>query len=154
MSADSVRDAFADSAGFGTLDRMESQRTIGDLAREAGVPTSTVRYYERAGFIDPDGRSNSNYRLYGDRALDRLRFIRTAQSAGFTLSDIKSLLELRDGNATRCEEVRLIVERRLEGVEERIDEFKQVRRVLKSFLEICRRSQEDDACGVIEKLDS
>lgn len=133
---------------------MQSLLRIGDLSREAGVPTSTVRYYEREGLLAPEGRSDANYRLYGDRALVRLRFIRSAQAAGFTLSDIKSLLKLKDGNTTRCSEVKAVIEQRLAGIEERINDLRQMERMLKSFLKICQRSQAADSCEVIDKLDS
>ena len=132
---------------------MAHQRTIGDLSREADVPISTVRYYERTGLITPDSRTDANYRLYGDGAVERLRFIRTAQASGFTLADIKVLLEMKDGNMTRCKEVKPIVEQRLANVEARIEEFQQFRRMLQSFLDICSSTDEDDACGVMDRLD-
>ncbi len=132
---------------------MSYQRTIGDLSREADVPISTVRYYERTGLITPDGRTGANYRLYGDGAVERLHFIRTAQASGFTLADIKVLLEMKDGNMTRCKEVKPIVEQRLAGVEGRIEEFQQFRRMLRSFLDICSSTDEDDSCGVMDRLD-
>ncbi len=66
--------------------------TIGELAKSAKVPTSTVRYYEREGILKPSGRSASNYRLYSQEDLYRLRFIRSAQATGFTLADVTVLL--------------------------------------------------------------
>ena len=62
--------------------------TIGELAKAARVPTSTVRYYEREGILRPAGRSSSNYRLYAKEDIERLRFIRGAQATGFTLRDV------------------------------------------------------------------
>ena len=56
--------------------------TIGQLAKEGGVPTSTVRYYERIGLLHPNDRTGGNYRVYSDTALERLRFIRAAQATG------------------------------------------------------------------------
>lgn len=70
---------------------MNMTYTIGQLARAVGVPTSTVRYYERIGLLQPDGRTAGNYRLYGKEALECLRFIRAAQATGFTLEDITHL---------------------------------------------------------------
>ncbi len=72
--------------------QVATKLTIGELAKAAGVPTSTVRYYERAGILRPSGRSAGNYRVYSKSELERLRFIRAAQATGFTLDDIKSLL--------------------------------------------------------------
>ena len=67
---------------------MASPYTIGQLARAAGLPTSTLRYYERAGLLEPTGRSEGNYRLYGEEALERLRFIRAAQATGLNRASI------------------------------------------------------------------
>src|SRR6266542_5401936 len=69
--------------------------TIGELARRPGIGQSTVRYYERAGVLPQPGRTAANYRLYADDAVTRLRFIRRAQQLGFTLNEIKGLLDLR-----------------------------------------------------------
>lgn len=132
---------------------MENQRTISDLARDADVPISTVRYYERSGLVYPDTRTEANYRIYGDGAVVRIRFIRSAQAAGFTLSDIKLLLELKDGNKARCSEVQPVVEARLEDVDARIKELQEVSGILHSFRDICRRTNADDSCEVIDKLD-
>ncbi|MCH8135258.1 MAG: MerR family transcriptional regulator, partial [Proteobacteria bacterium] len=88
---------------------MSPRLTIGALAKQAGVPTSTVRYYERRGLLRPEGRSEGNYRLYGEEAMDRLQFVRSAQAAGFTLSDISALLRFRDGDAAPCKEVQDLI---------------------------------------------
>jgi len=80
--------------------------TIGQLASTAGVPSSTVRYYERQGLLSPDGRTGGNFRVYDGESLRRLRFIRTAQSTGFRLKDIQRLLEMRGGSSGSCCDVR------------------------------------------------
>jgi DNA-binding transcriptional MerR regulator len=127
--------------------------SIGDLAAKAGVPTSTIRYYERSGLVSPASRSESNYRLYDQEAVDRLRFIRAAQSAGLTLADIKTLLEYRDGVVAPCREVRVLIEHRLVLIEEKMKEFRHVQRVLKSYLSVCKQSDQEDPCQVLDQLD-
>jgi DNA-binding transcriptional MerR regulator len=91
--------------------------TIGQLAHAVGVPASTLRYYERAKLLRPDGRTGGNYRVYGASALERLRFIRAAQANGFTLDDILALLSFRDGATARCKEVQRLIKDRLRGCE-------------------------------------
>ncbi len=78
---------------------MRSKRdfTIGALARAAEIAVTTVRYYERIGLLVPDDRSSGNYRLYSPASLRRLKFIRAAQSIGFTLDDVQALLGAQDG---------------------------------------------------------
>ena len=131
---------------------MATEYTIGPLAAAAGVPTSTVRYYERVGLVEADGRSESNYRLYGPDALERVRFIRAAQATGFSLDDIKALLALRDGVAAPCGTVRQLIEERISHVGERMKDLRHVQKVLKASLELCLESEESETCKVIEQL--
>ena len=131
---------------------MRDQRTIGELAHEAGIPTSTLRYYERSGLLQPAERTETNYRLYGPQEIERLRFIRAAQATGFTLSDIKSLLDYRDGLTVACRDIRLLIENRLAMVEERAREYRHIQKVLRSFLKECLEAEQDEPCHVIKKL--
>ena len=66
--------------------------TIGQLAKQMGVRTSTLRYYEKEGLITPDGRSDAGYRLYKPEAAQTIQLIQRAQRVGFSLADIKALL--------------------------------------------------------------
>ncbi|MBI4580033.1 MAG: MerR family transcriptional regulator, partial [Planctomycetes bacterium] len=104
----------------------DANYTIGRLAEAAGVPTSTVRYYERRGLLTSEARSQGNYRLYGPAALERLRFVRSAQAAGFTLSDITLLLRFRDGDPAPYREVQGLITKRLTRVAEQIEQLKGV----------------------------
>ena len=130
-----------------------TKRTIGVLAREAGIPVSTLRYYEREGLIRPSERSDGNYRLYGPADLDRLRFIRAAQAVGFTIIDIKTLLEYRDGVIAPCKEVSVLIEERLEHIRQRMKEFRHIQRVLDSYLTECHQARQNADCHVLGKLD-
>lgn len=133
-------------------DAMDSVFTIGQLARTASVPVSTVRYYERMRLLRPDGRTGGNYRVYSAVALERLRFIRAAQANGFTLDDIVALLDFRDGKTAPCQEVQELIKERLADLEKRVEELHQVRAVLRSSLVKCRQTQRSGKCQVIEKL--
>ena len=127
--------------------RSEKLFTIGELARSAGVPTSTVRYYEREGIVRPAGRSVSNYRLYSQADVDRLRFIRAAQATGFTLKDVTELLR-----PAPCGEVQGLIEHRLESVAERMRELRHVQRVLRRSLDECHNHERSGRCRVIDDL--
>ncbi len=124
-----------------------SELTIGELALAAGVPTSTIRYYERAGLLHPHGRSQSNYRLYSKEELERLRFIRAAQTAGFTLDDVTVLLR-----PAACGKVQGLIEERLAQVADRMKELRRVQRVLNNSLSECLEHEESGRCRVIETL--
>ncbi len=121
--------------------------TIGQLSKAAGVPASTVRYYERTGLLRRPPRSASNYRLYGEQDVYRVRFIRAAQATGFTLDDVAELLE-----PSPCRKVQQRIEERLEEVSARMKELRHVRRVLKGALTTCQEHEPTGRCGVIDTL--
>jgi MerR family mercuric resistance operon transcriptional regulator len=127
--------------------------TIGKLASAMGVPTSTVRYYERIGLIRPAGRRGAGqYRTYSSEELERLAFIRAAQVAGFALEDIAMLLSLRDGATTPCKKVQILIEQRLTDLAQRLRDLRRVDAVLKASLKLCRQMERTGRCEVIDTL--
>ncbi len=80
--------------------------TIGKLARAGDLSPDALRYYEREGLIAPATKTGSGYRLYGEDAVRRVRFIRHAQACGFTLAEIRELLHLRQSDRACCDDVR------------------------------------------------
>lgn len=129
-----------------------SRFTISQLAESAGVPISTVRYYERIGLVEPEDRSAGNYRLYGRASLDKLKFIRSAQAIGFTLDDTRTLLAGDSGSTPRCGTVQELIGARLADVEDRLKDLRHVRKTLKASLTQCRQQKESDCCHMIESL--
>jgi MerR family mercuric resistance operon transcriptional regulator len=126
---------------------MATKLSIGELAKAAEVPTSTVRYYERAGILSPSGRSSGNYRVYSESELERLRFIRAAQATGFTLEDVKALLR-----PAACGKVQGLIEERLADVAERMKELRHVQKVLRASLTECREHEQTGRCRVVDEL--
>lgn len=131
---------------------MSRQYTISELAKSVGVPTSTLRYYERVGLLVPEGRSGGNYRLYSDASLHRLRFIRAAQAIGFTLDDVRTLLGSQDGRTAACSAVQTLILERLSAIEQQLKDLQAVQRVLTTALKKCRETARDECCHVIESL--
>jgi len=131
---------------------MSKQYTISQLAHAADIPTTTVRYYERVGLVEPEDRSAGNYRLYSEESLRKLKFIRAAQATGFTLDDVKALLSTASNTAASCREVQSLVENRLAEVDQRLKDLRHVQRVLKASLEKCKHTEQVDCCHVIETL--
>jgi MerR family mercuric resistance operon transcriptional regulator len=126
--------------------------TIGELAKAAGVPISTVRFYERAGLVRPAARSGGNYRQYTEQGLSRLRFIRSAQATGFSLRDIRELLSLTHSDDPPCEEVINLTRQRLADVRQRIRELRNVEKVMAKSLADCCTGQAPDLCEEITRL--
>ena len=127
-------------------------QTIGQLARSAGVPVSTVRYYERARLLRPDARTGANYRAYSPASLARLRFIKAAQATGFSLKDIRELLGLTTSDDSPCAEVESVTRNRLTEVREKIRELRHVERVLVKSLDACCKGESLDLCNEIGRL--
>ena len=86
------------------------------------MPTTTLRYYERAGLVCPTTRGENPYRLYAAQTLDIIRFIRAAQAAGFTLDDVRTLLALQAGDLTLCKDIQPLIAKRLAEVSQRLKE--------------------------------
>ena len=116
------------------------------------MPRSTIRYYERIGLLEADGRSRGNYRLYDDGAVRRLRFIKSAQSIGFALDDVRSILASADAGGLPCGDVQDLIERRLIDVEEKVRGLRRVRATLKDALNRCRRSPRNGRCRTVDEL--
>lgn len=133
---------------------MNRPHKIGELARLAAVPTSTIRHYERIGLLEPTGRTPRNYRYYGAEAVQRLRFIRAAQATGFSLDDIAVLLDLSERPSPPPAQVQRLIERRLAEVERRMSDLRHVRQVLRASLQACRRGESEGRCCVIDNLKS
>lgn len=126
--------------------------SIGQLAKAAGVPTTTLRYYERSGLLTPDFRTGGNYRGYSADALERLRFIRSAQATGFSLDDVEGLLKLTYSPDPPCDEVLAVMRRRLAELRQKIKELRQVERALAKSLDGCCKGPGPDLCDDICRL--
>ena len=93
---------------------------IHDLAKQTGVPAKTIRYYESVGLLPRPKRAANNYREYMPGEAERLRFIASARSLGFSLSDVAEILAARDNGIAPCQRVLDAVERRLANVDRRL----------------------------------
>lgn len=96
---------------------------IGQLAARAGTSVKTIRYYDRVDMLRPERRSEAGYRLYGEDALDRYRFVRAAQAVGLSLGEIREVLALRDHGETPCGFVIDLIWRRADELDARIAEL-------------------------------
>ncbi len=119
--------------------------TVGELARAAGLSPDGVRYYEHLGLIKPLGRSAGGYRLYGEEALDRLRFIRQAQALGLSLKEIRSLVAAMEEGRPPCADVRRILKEKVALLDQRIAELSALREALASRL-AWAEAHPDPAC--------
>jgi MerR family mercuric resistance operon transcriptional regulator len=123
--------------------------TIGKLAVAAGVGVETVRYYQRRGLLETPTRDRE-IRRYGSNDLHRLRFIRQAQAAGFTLEEIKELLDL-DASEDRTR-VRELANGRVGALDEKIAELQKARDALRRLARECG-SGSGGPCPILASFD-
>jgi DNA-binding transcriptional MerR regulator len=129
---------------------------IGELARQAGVKTDTIRFYERQGLLPKPSRTAAGYRLYAVNALRQIRFIKQAQSLGFSLDEIQRILSLRGQGKDRCRCVIKIAEATLEEIEMKLAELNRFRDALKANLPVWKkevaanRRMPEEFCALIE----
>jgi DNA-binding transcriptional MerR regulator len=93
---------------------------IGTLASQCGLTTKTIRYYESIGLLVEPERTPSGYRQYGDDVAQRLQFVADAQCAGLSLTEIKSVLELKDAGASSCEHTLVLLERHIADIDDQM----------------------------------
>jgi Cd(II)/Pb(II)-responsive transcriptional regulator len=127
---------------------------IGDLAKRTDCPVETIRYYELEGLLPAPARSQSNYRLYGDTHVERLRFIRHCRSLDMTLDEIRSLLRFRDAPEDNCGEVNLLLDQHIEHVARRIAELQSLQSQLQALRSQCHMAQAAKDCGILHSLAS
>ncbi|MGA0586526.1 heavy metal-responsive transcriptional regulator [Dyella sp. KRB-257] len=126
--------------------------TIGAVAKRAGVPIDTIRYYEREGLLPEPLRRASGYRSYGEGAVTQLRFIRRAKALGFTLEEIRDLLALSADRRRGVKAVKKRAEQRLAAIETRIAELQRVRDGLVELVASCPGHGAPEHCPILRAL--
>jgi MerR family transcriptional regulator, mercuric resistance operon regulatory protein len=124
--------------------------TIGRVAAAAGVNVETIRYYQRRALLEEPAKPLAGYRHYPTEMVKRIRFIKRAQSLGFTLEDVAGLLQLNDSDA--CTKTRHLAARKLTLIEQKIAELATMRDALAELVSQCDRKLKRGACPIIEIL--
>lgn len=127
--------------------------TIGEFAKAAGVGVETVRFYERKGLLEAPARKESGYRQYDSKAVERLKFIRTAQQVGFTLKEIRELLLLRDDPDARREDVRGMAREKVIDIEAKIRDLRAMKALVVELLASCAGDGPASGCPIITELE-
>lgn len=124
---------------------------IGELARAAETKAETIRYYERIGLLPPPPRTAGNYREYSAGHLSRLSFTRRARDLGFSIEQIRALLDLADHKEQSCEAVDVIARVHLADVKRKLTDLAALRRELESIIGQCRHGTVAE-CRILEAL--
>ncbi|MEM7126029.1 MAG: MerR family transcriptional regulator [Chloroflexota bacterium] len=121
--------------GKTSTEQTDSMLTIGQLAKQAGLRTSALRYYEEQQLLTPVARADNGYRLYDTAAAETVRFIQRAQRLGFALADIRTLLQGIKQNVLDEETIVQIAESRFLAIEERLTSLLALRHEMALFLQ-------------------
>jgi Cu(I)-responsive transcriptional regulator len=124
---------------------------IGQAARTSGVSAKMIRYYEQTGLIRPADRTDSNYRSFGEREVNDLRFIKRARTLGFSVEEIANLLSLWRDRARPSREVKAIAENHVRDLEARIAEMQAMADTLRHLSGCCAGDDRPD-CPILADL--
>ena len=125
---------------------------IGDVSKKSGIGIEALRFYEKSGLLEKPSRTMSGYRVYDADVIERLAFIKQSQALGFSLDEIKQIIDDARKGKSPCDEVREIVRHRLEELDERMREMRRYRKELSETLrEWDEKGQAPGhICGLIE----
>jgi len=126
---------------------------IGAVAEAAEVSVQTIRYYERIGVLPEPERSPSGYRQYSTDAIQRLTFITRAQDLGFTLEEIKELLQLHVEDPGVCETVKTKTFQKIRTIQQKIQRLQKMEEALETLVQYCEANQSTAECPILEYLD-
>lgn len=132
---------------------MDTNLTIGKLAQIANLNIETIRYYERIELLPYAKRNASGYRYYGNDDLHRLHFIGLAKRHGFSLNEIKELLELRVDPQRSCEDVRQHAKKKVDEIDIKIAELKRIKRALQQLMVSCHGDEPGSDCPILEAFE-
>jgi MerR family copper efflux transcriptional regulator len=126
--------------------------SIGEVAKLLGVSTHTLRYYEKIGLLPLVDKSAGGRRNYGDREIERVRFIKRAKRMHFTLEEIRTLIELDKAPITENPLVQSLFQDILLEVEEGLADLKHLKKDLSKMLNACKASGVEEDCPIMEGI--
>ena len=123
------------------LSKTSNAYQIGEVAARSGLTPDTLRYYERLGLLSAPQRTSGGFRVYPPETLERLRFIKQAQTLGLTLHEIRDLVTYQDhGGLRRCREVRDLLRTKLSELQAKLRELEEFRSTLSRYLQECEHT--------------
>jgi DNA-binding transcriptional MerR regulator len=127
---------------------------IGEVAATIGVQPEAIRYYERIGLLPKAKRGASGYRVFTREHLERVELIKKMQALGFSLEEIRHMMQLKFTHGHSCQHVRDGLRQKLEGIDRQIDDLKALRKEIAEALKTCERSLKvhaaEDLCPILE----
>ena len=131
---------------------------IGELAKRTEMSVEAIRFYEKRGLLPKAARSSGRFRLYGTDDISRIRFIRQMQGLGFSLQEVKQLVDLRSHNVDACETVRDLLQEKLQQIRAKTSQLQKLEAELVADVAKCekelkhRQRHTAEACPVLKVL--
>ena len=125
---------------------------IGELSAASGTTIESIRFYEREGLIAEPGRTDGNYRVYGDEHVQRLVFIRRCRSLDMALDEIRVLLAFKDAPSANCGDVNTVLDEHIGHVTSRVQELRVLERQLRELRSQCHSIESGADCGILKQL--
>ena len=126
---------------------------IGQAAAASGVSAKMIRHYESIGLLPEAERTDAGYRQYGERELHTLRFVRRSRDLGFSLDEIKQLLELWQNRSRSSREVKALAQAHVKALDEKIAEMQAMKATLQNLVQHCHGDDRPD-CPILESLEA
>jgi len=125
---------------------------IGTVAERSGVAPKSIRYYESIGLIDPAERRPNGYRSYSQHDMRTLAFIKRARSLGFSVEEVRDLLDLWRDRSRRSAAVKAMATHHIEALERKIEELQSMRKALAELVRRCRGDSRPE-CPILDDLE-
>lgn len=126
---------------------------IGQAAAATGVSAKMIRHYESVGLLPPASRTDAGYRQYSERDVNMLRFIRHARDLGFSLGQIRELLELWQNRRRSSRQVKALAEAHVAEIDMKLAELQGMRATLAHLVHCCHGDERPD-CPIIDTLEA
>jgi DNA-binding transcriptional MerR regulator len=125
--------------------------TVGQMSKQLGINSQTLYFYERIGLIPAPQRTEAGYRLFNEKDIERLRFITRTKKLGLTLEEIKELLILQEDNNLSCQEVYQKLLKKVQQIDEQIEQLTTLKSELLPLVESARLKQENNSCVILSE---
>ena len=122
---------------------------IGTVAERSGVPPKSIRYYESIGLIEPAERRPNGYRSYSQHDMQSLAFIRRARSLGFSVEEVRDLLDLWRDRSRKSSSVKALAAKHIDALDRKIEEMQSMRKALAELVRRCRGDSRPD-CPILD----
>ena len=124
---------------------------IGEAAKASGVSAKMIRHYESVGLLPPASRTDAGYRQYGEKDLRTLQFIRRSRDLGFSIEEIRGLVNLWQDRTRPSREVKALAKRHLDFLDRKLEELQSMKHALAHLVSCCHGDERPD-CPILESL--